>query len=84
MRVGNCFPSNEFANIFARAYTFANTYPNIRYPGNAATVRRELRKEDAILSALLFIGLSACAHDLCTEDAYTTLAPCSPVLQQSR
>ena len=36
MRNGNRFPSNDFANIFDRAYTFANTYPNIRHPGNAA------------------------------------------------
>jgi hypothetical protein len=68
MRIGNRFPSNDFANIFDRAYTFANNYPNIRHPGNADCVRRELRKEDAILSALVFVGLSACAHDLCAEE----------------
>ncbi len=68
MRNGNRFPSNDFANIFDRAYTFANNYPNIRHPGNAACVRRELRKEDAVLSALVFIGLSACAHDLCADE----------------
>jgi hypothetical protein len=68
MRNGNRFPSNDFANIFDRAYTFANTYPNIRHPGNAACVRRELRKEDTILSALVFVGLSACAHNLCADE----------------
>jgi hypothetical protein len=68
MRIDNRFPSNEFANIFDRAYTFANTYPNIRHPGNPACVRRELRKEDAMLSALVFVGLSAVAHDLCADD----------------
>jgi len=30
MRNDNRFPSNEFASIFDRAYTFANAYPN--YP----------------------------------------------------
>ena len=59
---------DNFANIFDRAYTFANTYPNIRHTGNQGCVRRELRREDALLSALLFVGLSACAHDLCTQD----------------
>lgn len=68
MRNGNRFPSNDFANIFDRAYTFANTYPNIRHPGNAACVRRDLRREDAILSALVFVGLSACAHNLCANE----------------
>ncbi|WP_215763842.1 hypothetical protein [Gluconobacter sp. P1D12_c] len=68
MRNGNRFPSNEFANIFDRAYTFANTYPNIRHPGNHAVVKRDLRREDAVLAALVFVGLSACVHDLC-EDA---------------
>jgi hypothetical protein len=67
MRNENRFPSNDFANIFARAYTFANTYPKIRHMGNQTCVRRELRKEDALLSALVFIGLSACAHDLCAD-----------------
>jgi hypothetical protein len=71
MRNENRFPSNDFANIFARAYTFANTYPNIRHPGNEACVRRELRKEDALLSALVFVGLSACAHDLCADGSVT-------------
>jgi hypothetical protein len=69
MRNGNRFPSNDFANIFDRAYTFANNYPNIRHPGDAACVKRDLRKEDAVLSALVFIGLSACVHDLCGEEA---------------
>jgi len=68
MRNANRFPSNEFANIFDRAYTFANTYPNIRHPGNQAIVRRDLRREDAVLSALVFVGLSACAHDLCQDE----------------
>lgn len=68
MRNGNRFPSNDFANIFDRAYTFANTYPNIRHPGNQAVVKRDLRREDAVLAALVFVGLSACAHDL-VEDA---------------
>jgi hypothetical protein len=67
MRNGNRFPSNEFANIFDRAYTFANTYPNIRHPGNQAVVKRDLRREDAVLAALVFVGLSACAHDLCED-----------------
>jgi hypothetical protein len=67
MRRENRFPSNDFANIFDRAYTFANTYPNIRHPGDEASVRRVLRKEDELLSALVFVGLSACAHDLCTD-----------------
>lgn len=65
MRNHNLFPSNDFANIFDRAYTFVNTYPNIRHPGNPACVRRDLRKEDALLSALVFVGLSACVDDLC-------------------
>lgn len=69
MRNGNRFPSNDFANIFDRAYTFANTYPNIRHPGNPECQRRELRPEDARLAALVFIGLSACAHDLCQDAA---------------
>lgn len=65
MRNHNRFPSNDFANIFDRAYTFVNTYPNIRHPGNPACVRRDLKKEDALLSALVFVGLSACVDDLC-------------------
>jgi len=65
MRNSNQFPSNDFANIFDRAYTFANTYPNIRHPGSDAVVRRNLRKQDALLAALVFVGLSACAHDFC-------------------
>jgi hypothetical protein len=68
MRNGNRFPSNDFANIFDRAYTFANTYPNIRHPGNQAIVRRDLRKQDTLLAALVFVGLSACAHDLCENE----------------
>jgi hypothetical protein len=68
MRNGNRFPSNDFANIFDRAYTFANNYPNIRHPGDAACVKRDLRKEDAVLSALVFVGLSACVHDLCADE----------------
>lgn len=64
MRTSNRFPSNDFANIFDRAYTFANNYPNIRHPGNAASAKRDLRREDTVLSALVFIGLSACAHSL--------------------
>ena len=68
MRNGNRFPSNDFANIFDRAYTFANRYPNIRHPGDAGCVLRELRKEDAILSVLIFVGLSACAHSLCMNE----------------
>lgn len=68
MRNNGRFPSNDFANIFDRAYTFANKYPNIRHPGDAACVKRDLRKQDAVLSALVFVGLSACAHDLCTDD----------------
>jgi hypothetical protein len=68
MRNGNRFPSNDFANIFDRAYTFANNYPNIRHPGDAACVKRDLRKEDAVLSALVFVGLSAFAHDLCADE----------------
>ena len=69
MRNGNRFPSNDFANIFDRAYTFANTYPNIRHPGNQQVVKRELRREDALLAALVFVGLSACAHDYCDDGA---------------
>ncbi|MCY1299224.1 hypothetical protein D9M68_316720 [compost metagenome] len=65
MRNQNRFPSNDFANIFDRAYTFVNNYPNIRHPGNPACVKRDLRKEDALLSALVFVGLSACVEDLC-------------------
>jgi hypothetical protein len=68
MRNGNRFPSNDFANIFERAYTFANNYPNIRHPGDSACVRRNLRQEDAVLSALVFVGPSACAHDLCADE----------------
>ncbi|TGT53505.1 hypothetical protein EN813_047490 [Mesorhizobium sp. M00.F.Ca.ET.170.01.1.1] len=65
MRNHNRFPSNDFANIFDRAYTFVNNYPNIRHPGNPGCVKRDLRREDALLSALVFVGLSACADDLC-------------------
>jgi hypothetical protein len=68
MRNGNRFPSNDFANIFDRAYTFANNYPNIRHPGDPGCVKRDLRKQDAMLSALVFVGLSACAHDLCNDE----------------
>ena len=68
MRNENRFPSNDFANIFDRAYTFANNYPNIRHPGNASCVKRDLRKEDAVLSALVFVGLSAFVHDLCGDE----------------
>lgn len=63
------FPSNEFANIFDRAYTFANTYPNIRHPGDGDVVKRDLQKEDALLAAIVFVGLSACAHNLCIGGA---------------
>lgn len=69
MRNDNRFPSNDFANIFDRAYTFANTYPNIRHPGNPACRKRDLRREDAVLAALVFVGLSACAHNLCADEA---------------
>jgi len=69
MRREKRFPSDQFANIFERAYTFANTYPNIRHAGNADIVHRELRKEDTILSAFVFIWLSASAHSLCTNDS---------------
>jgi hypothetical protein len=69
MRNHNRFPSNDFANIFDRAYTFVNNYPNIRHPGNPACVKRDLRKEDALLSALVFVGLSACADELCEVGA---------------
>jgi hypothetical protein len=41
MRTDNRFPSNDFANIFDRAYTFANNYPNIRHFGNTDCVCRE-------------------------------------------
>jgi hypothetical protein len=57
MRNHNRFPSNDFANIFDRAYTFVNRYPNIRHGGDPDCVRRDLRKEDALLSALVFVGL---------------------------
>lgn len=67
MRNDNRFPSNDFANIFERAYTFTNNYPNIRHAGDAACKRRDLRREDAVLAALVFVGLSACAHDLCVD-----------------
>lgn len=69
MRLGNRFPSNDFANIFERAYVFANNYPNIRHAGDPACQRRELRHEDTVLAALVFVGLSACAHDLCQHEA---------------
>lgn len=69
MRHGNRFPSNDFANIFERAYTFANTYPNIRHAGDPACQKRELRQEDTVLAALVFVGLSACVHDLCQDEA---------------
>jgi Type III restriction enzyme, res subunit len=69
MRNANRFPSNDFANIFGRAYTFANNYPNIRHSGDADCVKRNLRKEDAILSALGFVGLSGCIHNLCADES---------------
>jgi hypothetical protein len=69
MRRGNCFPSDAFANIFEHAYAFTNSYPNIRHAGNEASKKRDLRREDAVLAALVFVGLSACAHDLCTDEA---------------
>jgi hypothetical protein len=68
MRNNKQFPSNDFANIFERAYTFANNYPNIRHPGNPECVHRELRKEDALVSALIFLGLSAVVHELCEKN----------------
>jgi hypothetical protein len=61
------FPSNDFANIFGRVYTFANNYPNIRHSGNAGCACRELRKEDTLLAALLFVGLYGCLHDVVGE-----------------
>jgi hypothetical protein len=64
MRTDNRFPSNDFANIFDRAYTFANNYPNIRHFGNTDCVCRELRKEDTLLAALVFAGLYGCIHNL--------------------
>jgi hypothetical protein len=64
MRTDNRFPSNDFANIFDRAYTFSNNYPNIRHSGNADCVCRELRKEDTLLAALVFVGLCGCIHNL--------------------
>jgi hypothetical protein len=64
MRTDNRFPSNDFANIFDRAYTFANNYPNIRHFGNTDCVCRELRKEDTLLAALVFVGLYGCIHNL--------------------
>jgi len=69
MRKDDRFPSNDFANIFDRAYTFANNYPNIRHPGDPNCVKRELQREDTILAALVFLGLSACAHKLCDGPA---------------
>ena len=63
MRTDNRFPSNDFANIFDRAYTFANNYPNIRHFGNAGCVCRELRKEDTLLAALVLVGLYGCIHN---------------------
>ena len=68
MRTDNRFPSNDFANIFDRAYTFANNYPNIRHSGNADCVCRELRKEDTLLAALVFVGLYGCLHDFGGDD----------------
>lgn len=68
LRLENRFPSNDFANIFARAYVFANNYPNIRHTGRADCVRRDLRKEDTLLAALVFVGLYGCFHDLATAD----------------
>jgi hypothetical protein len=64
MRTDNRFPSNDFANIFDRAYAFANNYPNIRHFGNTDSVCRELRKEDTLLAALVFVGLYGCIHNL--------------------
>jgi hypothetical protein len=69
MRNGNRFHSNDFASIFDRAYTFANNYPNIRHPGGAGCVKRDLCKEDAVLSALVFVGLSGCVHNLWADDS---------------
>lgn len=67
MRHKNRFPSNDFANIFARAYNFVNTYPNIRHAGDKTCVKRDLRRQDAVLAVLVFMGLSACAHELCSD-----------------
>jgi hypothetical protein len=64
IRTRNRFPSNDFANIFERAYTFANNHPNIRHSGRADCVCRDLRKEDTLLAALVFVGLYGCLHDL--------------------
>lgn len=63
LRIENRFPSNDFANIFGRAYVFANNYPNIRHTGRADCVCRDLRKEDTLLAALVFVGLYGCLHD---------------------
>ncbi len=68
MRTDNRFPSNDFANIFDRAYSFANNYPNIRHFGNADCVCRELRKEDTLLAALVFVGLYGCLHAFGGDD----------------
>jgi hypothetical protein len=64
LRLENRFPSNDFANIFGKAYVFANNYPNIRHTGRTDCVCRELRKEDTLLAALVFVGLYGCLHDL--------------------
>jgi hypothetical protein len=69
LRNANRFPSNDFANIFDRAYTFANNYPNIRHPGDANCLKRDLRKEDAIVCALVFVALSGCVHNLCADES---------------
>lgn len=68
MRIQNRFPSNDFAHIFGRAYIFANNYPNIRHFGRADCVCRELRKEDTLLAALVFVGLYGCLHDLAADN----------------
>jgi hypothetical protein len=68
LRRENRFPSNDFANIFGRAYVFANNYPNIRHSGRADYVCRDLRKEDTLLAALVFVGLYGCIHNLGGDD----------------
>lgn len=58
LRNGECFPSDDYINIFDRMYTFINNYPNIRHSGDVDRVKRELSRDDVFLISTLLIYVS--------------------------